>query len=64
MDEWFRAALEQIQQGGGVLADKGLTEVSLATFQITTAALDGIVSFVGIILVLVFFVTSSDSAHW
>ena len=55
-------ALEQIQQGVGVLADKGLTEVSLATFQMfEQLPWTGIVSFVGIILVLVFFVTSSDS---
>nr|WP_241264505.1 BCCT family transporter [Marinobacter daepoensis] len=56
------AALEQIQQGVGVLAEKGLTEVPLATFQMfEQLPLTGIVSFVGIILVLVFFVTSSDS---
>ena len=55
-------ALEQIQQGVGVLAENGLTEVSLATFQMFEGLpLTGIISFVGIILVLVFFVTSSDS---
>jgi BCCT family betaine/carnitine transporter len=55
-------ALEQIQQGIGVLAENGLTEVSLATFQMFEGLpLTGIISFVGIILVLVFFVTSSDS---
>ncbi|WP_372966524.1 BCCT family transporter [Marinobacter sp.] len=55
-------ALEQIQSGVGVLAEKGLTDVSLATFQMFEGLpLTGIVSFVGIILVLVFFVTSSDS---
>ncbi|MBR9871755.1 MAG: BCCT family transporter [Gammaproteobacteria bacterium] len=55
-------ALEQIQNGVGVLADKGLTDVSLATFQMFEGLpLTGIISFVGIILVLVFFVTSSDS---
>jgi BCCT family betaine/carnitine transporter len=55
-------ALEQIQQGIGALAEDGLTEVSLAMFQMfANLPLTGIVSFVGIILVLVFFVTSSDS---
>lgn len=55
-------ALEQIQNGVGVLAEKGLTDVSLATFQMFEGLpLTGIISFVGIILVLVFFVTSSDS---
>jgi BCCT family betaine/carnitine transporter len=56
------AALEQIQQGVGVLAEDGLGEVSLAMFQMfANLPLTGIISFVGIILVLVFFVTSSDS---
>src|SRR5690554_3212807 len=56
------AALEQIQQGMGALAEDGLTEVSLATFQMfANLPLTGIISFVGIVLVLVFFVTSSDS---
>ncbi|MBZ0334042.1 glycine betaine transporter 1 [Marinobacter sp. JH2] len=55
-------ALEQIQNGVGVLAENGLTDVSLATFQMFEGLpLTGIISFVGIILVLVFFVTSSDS---
>ena len=55
-------ALEQIQQGVGALAENGLTEVSLAMFQMfENLPLTGILSFIGIILVLVFFVTSSDS---
>ena len=55
-------ALVQIQNGVGVLADKGITDVSLATFQMFEGLpLTGIISFVGIVLVLVFFVTSSDS---
>jgi BCCT family betaine/carnitine transporter len=56
------SALDQIQQGMGALAEDGLTEVSLATFQMfANLPLTGIISFVGIVLVLVFFVTSSDS---
>jgi len=56
------AALEQVQQGVGALGEDGLTEVSLATFQMfAELPLTGIISFIGIVLVLVFFVTSSDS---
>ncbi|MCK7545757.1 BCCT family transporter [Marinobacter bryozoorum] len=56
------AALDQIQNGVGVLAQDGLGDVSLATFQMfENLPLTGVISFVGIILVLVFFVTSSDS---
>ncbi|HCY84213.1 MAG TPA: glycine/betaine ABC transporter [Desulfobacteraceae bacterium] len=63
---WMQAfggnALNQIQNGVGVLAEKGLGEVSLALFQmLENLPLTGITSFIGIILVLVFFVTSSDS---
>ncbi|HKK99551.1 MAG TPA: BCCT family transporter [Desulfotignum sp.] len=63
---WMQAfggnALHQIQKGVGVLAEKGLGEVSLATFQmLQNLPLTGITSFIGICLVLVFFVTSSDS---
>ncbi|WDP91713.1 MAG: BCCT family transporter [Desulfobacter sp.] len=63
---WMQAfggnALYQIQNGVGVLAEKGLGEVSLALFQmLANLPLTGITSFIGIILVLVFFVTSSDS---
>ncbi|OZB12716.1 MAG: glycine/betaine ABC transporter [Marinobacter sp. 34-60-7] len=55
-------ALEQIQQGVGALSEDGLTEVSLAMFQMfANLPLTEIISFVAIILVLVFFVTSSDS---
>lgn len=62
MSAFGGAAIEQIQQGIGELAENGLTEVSLATFQMfANLPLTGILSFVGIILVLVFFVTSSDS---
>lgn len=55
-------ALEQIQAGVGALSSEGLTDVSLAMFQMfENLPFTGIISFVGIILVLVFFVTSSDS---
>ena len=55
-------ALEQIQQGVGALAADGLTSVELAMFQMfANLPLTEILSFVGIVLVLVFFVTSSDS---
>ncbi|MCG8683460.1 MAG: BCCT family transporter [Desulfobacterales bacterium] len=63
---WMQAfggnALLQIQNGVGVLAEKGLGEVSLALFQmLSNLPLTAITSFIGIVLVLVFFVTSSDS---
>ncbi len=63
---WMQAfggnALLQIQNGVGVLAEKGLGEVSLALFQmLSNLPLTTITSFIGIVLVLVFFVTSSDS---
>jgi BCCT family betaine/carnitine transporter len=55
-------ALHQIQNGIGQLAEKGLGEVSLAMFQmLENLPLTGITSFLGICLVLIFFVTSSDS---
>lgn len=55
-------ALEQIQQGVGALAADGLTSVELAMFQMfANLPLTEVLSFVGIVLVLVFFVTSSDS---
>ena len=56
------AALEQVQQGIGALAENGITDVSLAMFQmLENLPFTAILSFVGIVLVLVFFVTSSDS---
>lgn len=62
MSAFGGAALEQIQQGVGVLSSEGLTDVSLATFQMfANLPLTGIISFIGIVLVLVFFITSSDS---
>lgn len=62
MSAFGGSALEQIQNGVGELAENGLTDVSLAMFQMfANLPLTGIISFVGIVLVLVFFVTSSDS---
>ena len=63
---WMQAfggnALYQIENGIGVLAQKGLGAVPLATFQmLENLPLTGVTSFLGIVLVLVFFVTSSDS---
>jgi BCCT family betaine/carnitine transporter len=62
---WMQAfggnALLQIQNNVGELS-KGLGDVSLATFQmLTNLPLTQITSFFGIVLVLVFFITSSDS---
>ncbi|GAB6052959.1 BCCT family transporter [Magnetospira thiophila] len=55
------SALEQVQANIGELAN-GISTVSLAMFQMLShLPLTGIVSFVAICLVLVFFVTSSDS---
>jgi len=62
MSSFGGAALEQLNQGIGALAENGITEVSLATFQMfANLPFTGILSFMGIILVLVFFITSSDS---
>ncbi len=63
---WMQAfggnALLQIQNGVGELAKNGLGDVSLALFQmLENLPLTGLTSFIGIVLVLVFFVTSSDS---
>lgn len=62
MSSFGGTALEQIQDNIGALATDGLTDVSLALFQMfANLPLTGIISIVGIVLVLVFFVTSSDS---
>ncbi|MEO5343733.1 MAG: BCCT family transporter, partial [Gammaproteobacteria bacterium SHHR-1] len=54
-------ALEQVQANVGALAN-GLSEVPLAMFQMfEQLPLTSIISFVAICLVLVFFITSSDS---
>ena len=62
---WMQAfggnALLQIQNNVGELS-KGLGEVSLATFQmLSNLPLTQVTSFFGIVLVLIFFITSSDS---
>ncbi|MEP4379843.1 MAG: BCCT family transporter [Alphaproteobacteria bacterium] len=55
------SALDQATNGVGALAN-GISEVPLAMFQmLDNLPLTGITSFVAIILVLVFFITSSDS---
>ena len=55
------SALDQIQNGVGALAG-GLDKVELAMFQmLENLPLAGLTSALGIILVLVFFITSSDS---
>ncbi|GGY70685.1 BCCT family transporter [Marinobacter zhanjiangensis] len=55
-------ALEQVKAGIGTLGQDGLTDSSLAMFQMFEGLpLTNIISFLAIILVLVFFVTSSDS---
>jgi BCCT family betaine/carnitine transporter len=54
-------ALYQAQNGIGSLAD-GMTSLSLATFQmLESLPLSGFTTLVGVLLVLVFFITSSDS---
>jgi BCCT family betaine/carnitine transporter len=55
-------AIEQVTQGIGALGKDGLTEVPLAMFQMFDAMPFGaILSVIAIVLVLVFFITSSDS---
>ncbi len=55
-------AIEQVQSGVGVLGTEGLGAIELAMFQMFDQfAIGKILSFIAIVLVLVFFVTSSDS---
>ena len=55
-------AIEQIQNGVGALGTDGLTSVPLAMFQMfDELPLGTILSFIAVVLVLVFFITSSDS---
>jgi BCCT family betaine/carnitine transporter len=62
MSTFGGSALAQIEAGVGTLASEGLTDVSLAMFQmLENIPFTAITSFMGIMLVLVFFVTSSDS---
>jgi BCCT family betaine/carnitine transporter len=61
MSAFGGSALEQAQNEIGALA-KGISEVSLAMFQmLENLPIASISSFVAIVLVLIFFVTSSDS---
>ncbi|MBW8190592.1 BCCT family transporter [Neiella marina] len=55
-------AIEQVMNGVGTLGEKGLTDVSLAMFQMFDALpMSSLLSVIAIVLVLVFFITSSDS---
>ncbi len=55
-------AIEQVVDGIGDLGTNGLTEVPLAMFQMFDALpMGNILSMIAIVLVLVFFITSSDS---
>ncbi|QEP42254.1 BCCT family transporter [Ectothiorhodospiraceae bacterium BW-2] len=61
MSTFGGTGLQQVLNGVGELAN-GLSSVPLAMFQmLENLPLAGITSFVGIVLVLIFFVTSSDS---
>jgi BCCT family betaine/carnitine transporter len=61
MSAFGGAGLDQIQNNVGKLSN-GVSDVSLALFQmLENLPLSSISSFIGIVLVLVFFVTSSDS---
>lgn len=54
-------AIEQAQAGIGGLAD-GISSVSLATFEmLASLPFAALTTFMGILLVLIFFITSSDS---
>ncbi|OHU86960.1 MULTISPECIES: BCCT family transporter [Pseudoalteromonas] len=55
-------AIDQVQNGVGVLGTEGLTQVPLAMFQMfESLPLSNVLSVIAIVLVLVFFITSSDS---
>ncbi len=55
-------AIEQVIDKVGILGDKGLTAVPLAMFEMFDALpLGNLLSMLAVILVLVFFITSSDS---
>jgi len=62
MSTFGGSGIEQVQNGVGKLASEGITDTSLAMFQmLENLPLGAITSFIAIVLVLVFFVTSSDS---
>ncbi|KAA8677267.1 BCCT family transporter [Vibrio gigantis] len=55
-------AIDQIVNNVGILGQEGLTDVSLAMFQMFDALPFGtLLSIIAVVLVLVFFITSSDS---
>jgi len=55
-------AIDQVVNNVGQLGTKGLTDVSLAMFEMFDVLPMGtVLSFIAVILVLVFFITSSDS---
>ncbi|MGA4606785.1 BCCT family transporter [Pseudoalteromonas maricaloris] len=55
-------AIDQVKNGIGALGTDGLTEVPLAMFQMfENLPMSDLLSFTAIVLVLVFFITSSDS---
>ncbi|GEK10292.1 BCCT family transporter [Pseudoalteromonas sp. McH1-7] len=55
-------AIDQVKNGIGALGTNGLTEVPLAMFQMfENLPMSDLLSFTAILLVLVFFITSSDS---
>ncbi|WP_198591157.1 BCCT family transporter, partial [Vibrio breoganii] len=55
-------AIDQVINNVGILGTKGLTDVSLAMFEMFDAMpMANMLSIIAIILVMVFFVTSSDS---
>ena len=54
--------IDQVRDGIGALADEGITDSSLALFQmLQNLPLAALTSFLAVVLVLVFFITSSDS---
>ena len=62
MSTFGGSGIEQIRNDVGVLASEGITDTSLAMFQmLENLPLASVTSLIAIVLVLVFFVTSSDS---
>ena len=62
MSAFGGSGIDQIQNDIGALASEGITDTSLAMFQmLENLPLAAITSFIAIVLVLVFFITSSDS---
>jgi BCCT family betaine/carnitine transporter len=55
-------AIDQVQNGIGALGADGLTKVPLAMFQMfENLPMGGVLSMIAVVLILVFFITSSDS---